>query len=231
MQGRQPIATRLLFGIVLTILGIVFILDQMGMVDADEFWRFWPLALVAFGLVKLFQPGRGSGRLFGIILIIAGVWLQLDKIGFIVFSFEYFWPVMLVFFGLSLVFGSLNRRRSSAGDEKTSADSHVSMTAILGGSEQRVTSQEFAGADGTAILGGVDLDLTGASIKGSEAVIDCFALMGGVDIKVPKDWSIVVRGTPILGAFEDKTAQSPSPGAKQLVVKGFALMGGVEVSN
>lgn len=230
MERRQPIATRLLFGIVLTILGIVFILDQMGLVRADEFWRFWPLALVAFGLIKLFQPGRPSGRLFGIILIVAGVWLQLDKVGFIVFSFEYFWPVLLVLFGLSLIFGSLNRRRASGG-ERNSADSYVSMTAILGGAEQRVTSQEFAGGDGTAILGGVDLDLTGAAIGGSEAVIDCFALMGGVDIKVPRDWSIVLRGIPLLGAFEDKTSQSPSTSSKQLVVKGMAIMGGVEVKN
>jgi predicted membrane protein len=230
MHGRQPVATRLLFGIVLTVLGTVFILDQMGLVQAGEFWRFWPLALVAFGLIKLFQPGRASGRMFGILLIIAGIWLQLDKIGFMVFSFEYFWPVMLVFFGLSLIFGSLNRRRSSGG-ERTSADSHVSMIAILGGSEQRVTSQAFTGGDGTAILGGVNMDLTGASIEGSEAVIDCFALMGGVDIKVPKDWSIVVRGLPILGSFEDKTNQTPSPTAKQLVIKGFALMGGVDITN
>ena len=133
-------------------------------------------------------------------------------------------------FGLSLIFGSLNRRRS-AGSEKSSADSYVSMTAILGGAKQRVTSQQFAGGDGTAILGGVDLDLTGASIEGSEAVIDCFALMGGVDIKVPQDWSIVVHGTPILGGFENKTVQSASASAKQLVVKGVAIMGGVEVKN
>ena len=130
MGRRHPVATRLLFGIVLAMLGIIFILENMGLVKADEFWRFWPLALVAFGLVKLFQPGPASGRMFGIVLIIAGIWLQLDKIGFIVFSFEYFLPLLLVFFGLALIFGALNWRRGSGGGS-SSPDSYVSFASMV----------------------------------------------------------------------------------------------------
>jgi predicted membrane protein len=229
-ESGKPIGTRLLFGFILAFLGVVFILDNMALIDADEIWRFWPLALIAIGVVKLVQP-RGSGKLFAIFLIVAGVWLQLDKVGFIVFGFEYFWPLLLVFFGVSLVVGALNRRGRSGRD--ATDDAYVSMTAVLGGTEQRVNSQRFTGGDGTAIMGGVELHLVDADIEGTEATFDCFALMGSVEFRVPKHWSIVMRGTPIMGSFENKTAQVVQEGTseKRLVIKGTAIMGSVEVKN
>jgi hypothetical protein len=41
---------------------------------------------------------------------------------------------------------------------------------------------------------------------------------------------VVLHGTPILGGFEEKTAH-PAAGTKRLIVKGYAIMGGVEVRN
>ena len=109
------------------------------------------------------------------------------------------------------------------------ADELVDVTAILGGFERSITTQHFKGGDVTAILGGCALDMRSASIDG-EAVIDVFAFMGGVTIKCPPDWTVVLHGTPILGGFEEKTAH-PVAGTKRLIVKGYAIMGGVEVRN
>ena len=82
-----------------------------------------------------------------------------------------------------------------------------------------------------AVIGGCEIDLRHASIaEGREAVIDAFALWGGIEIKVPEDWEVVNRGSAFLGGFENKTR--PLPGAaKRLVVTGTAIMGGVEVKN
>jgi hypothetical protein len=54
--------------------------------------------------------------------------------------------------------------------------------------------------------------------------------MGGVEIKVPRDWSISIVGTPTLGGIEDKTIPPMSPG-KRLVIEGSVVMGGVEIGN
>ena len=62
-------------------------------------------------------------------------------------------------------------------------------------------------------------------------MIDTFALWGGIDIKVPPDWSVVLQGLPLMGGFEDKTAKPPEGGRKRLLVRGLAIMGGVEVHN
>jgi hypothetical protein len=92
-----------------------------------------------------------------------------------------------------------------------------------------VASQSFRGGDVTAILGGCALDMRSASIEG-EAVLNVFAFMGGVTIKCPPDWTVVLHGSPILGGFEEKTAH-PAAATKRLVVTGYAIFGGVEVRN
>ena len=106
----------------------------------------------------------------------------------------------------------------------------IDVTAILGGFDRRVHSQDFRGGEITAVMGGCVLDMRGASIAGGEAVINVFAFWGGVTIKCPPDWTVVLQGTPIMGGFEEKTVAPPDAG-KRLVIRGYAIMGGVEVRN
>jgi hypothetical protein len=80
-------------------------------------------------------------------------------------------------------------------------------------------------------MGGVELDLRNAQIKeGEEAVLDTFALWGGVEITVPENWRVVGQVMPLMGGFENKTRASGASGPV-LIVKGTAVMGGVEVKN
>ncbi|WP_219134820.1 LiaI-LiaF-like domain-containing protein [Janthinobacterium sp. UMAB-60] len=108
-------------------------------------------------------------------------------------------------------------------------DSIIEVTAILGGYVRRVSSQRFKGGDINVIMAGCEIDLRQASIEG-EAVLNVFALCGGVTIKIPPDWSVVLQGTPILGGFEEKTIVPPNQN-KRLYVTGYAIMGGLEIRN
>lgn len=108
-------------------------------------------------------------------------------------------------------------------------DSIIEVSAILGGYVRRVSSQRFRGGDINAVLAGCEIDLRQASIEG-EAVLNVFALCGGITIKVPPDWSVILQGTPILGGFEEKTIVPPNQN-KRLYVSGYAIMGGLEIRN
>jgi hypothetical protein len=79
------------------------------------------------------------------------------------------------------------------------------------------------------LLGGCDLDLRACSMM-KEAVLNVFTVCGGVSIKVPPDWTVVMDGVPVAGGFTQKTAPAPDAG-KRLLITGYAFMGGVEVSN
>jgi hypothetical protein len=54
--------------------------------------------------------------------------------------------------------------------------------------------------------------------------------MGGVEVRVPEDWTVETRGMAVLGGFEDKTRR-PLDDRRKLVVTGLAVLGGVEVKN
>ena len=56
------------------------------------------------------------------------------------------------------------------------------------------------------------------------------AFWGGIGVTVPRQWSVVNRVTPILGGYEDRTSSAPD-GAPRLIIRGSAIMGGIEVRN
>jgi hypothetical protein len=110
-------------------------------------------------------------------------------------------------------------------------DRYVRAAALLGGVKRRNVSRDFRGGDATAVLGGCEIDLREAKIASGEAVLDVFALWGGVEVRVPPDWAVVLRGMPVLGAIEDQTTAAGVPKRATLVIKGVAIMGGVGVKN
>jgi len=78
----------------------------------------------------------------------------------------------------------------------------------------------------------MELDFTGAGLDAGKATIDATALFGGVDIKVPRDWKVVMDVVPILGGAEDKHRNVPDAEAKAtLYVKGTAIFGGITVKD
>ena len=63
------------------------------------------------------------------------------------------------------------------------------------------------------------------------AIIDVFVMWGGVEVRVPDDWTVDLQGTPMLAGFVDKTRPPALATEKRLVIRGLALMGGVEIKN
>jgi hypothetical protein len=110
------------------------------------------------------------------------------------------------------------------------ANSTLSAMAILGGVSRGNNSRAFRGADLLAIMGGCQLDLRQAAING-EAVIEVFVMWGGIEIRVPEDWTVSSRIVPLMGGVEDKTRPPQGATAHRLILRGFAIMGGVEIKN
>lgn len=100
---------------------------------------------------------------------------------------------------------------------------------LMGGITRRLSTQNFKGGTAVAIMGGAKIDLRSASIAQAEAAIDVLAFWGGVEIRVPDDWIVVSQVFPFMGGFEDKTGTHPPGAHKRLIVRGLAVMGGVEV--
>ena len=224
-RGVGAGAGRVIFGLLLLSMGVLFFLDEANIVESEPFWRYWPVAIIIFGVVKMVTPG---GRAFGLFATLVGTGFLLDTLDVWEFDWSLIFPALLVFAGSQLLWRGLRPRLPREAGTDSSAVVHA--FAMLGGTVHRITSPQFKGGDATAILGGVDIDLTDADVQG-EAVIDAFAMWGGIDIKVPESWSVEIQGTPILGAVEDSRKRPNASPTKRLVIRGTAIMGGIEVKN
>jgi hypothetical protein len=113
-------------------------------------------------------------------------------------------------------------------------DATFDQSVILSGFKRRVTSQRFRYGKVTAILGGFHLDLTRADLDNNRAVVHIDTVFGGGEIRVPDTWRITIEATAVAGAFVDETYPQPSgmPGpVKQLIIRGAAIFGGVNIKN
>jgi len=222
---------QVVFGLMVIAVGVLFTLDNLGVIDARDYFQYWPAGLVAVGMLKLYRAAREGGGWFGGLLFLGiGVWMLVERIVYIRIDARDILPLFLVFIGGYMVwrgFGGTPRRPSIHGLDRFSG------LAIMGGFHRRTNSQAFQGADLTAVMGGGEIDLRQASIApDTEAVIDIFAFWGGIELKVPEDWTVISRVIPLMGGIDDKTRGPQSSGpSKRLVLRGIVIMGGVGIKN
>ncbi|HEX5630485.1 MAG TPA: LiaF domain-containing protein [Acidimicrobiia bacterium] len=217
---------RTLFGALVAGLGILFLLDATGAVDAGEvISRWWPAAIVALGV---FQGMAGSTRRSATVLVLVGLGLLAVTSGILgSAAWGYVWPVALVLVGLWILFGWGNRYGSRPAD-----DEEVDGIAVLGSARLATRSQSFRRASVTAILGGVTLDLSEARPVAGGATVTITSLLGGVAVLVPPGWLVEIRGLPLLGGWDDTTDRS-AVGADppRLEVQVLVALGGIEVKH
>ncbi|HSC46143.1 MAG TPA: DUF5668 domain-containing protein [Candidatus Acidoferrum sp.] len=221
-------------GAVILAIGTIFLLDSLGYLHARSFFQFWPLILVVLGAAKI---ARHESRVWGIALLLLGVFLQLNELGIAHFTWNQFWPVLLIAAGLMAMWSAiqarvfLERTPGDNSDPRTTLDEST----IFGGIEKRLNSREFRGGRLQAIFGGIELDLRDADLAEDEAVIYTNAVFGGIEIRVPETWYVAARGQGVFGGFSDSTRFSGSADGdkpkKTLIVLGTALFGGVEIRN
>ncbi|MFH0991139.1 MAG: DUF5668 domain-containing protein [bacterium] len=232
---KMDISFQLIIGLIIIGIGVVFTLDNMGLIEAGEFLVYWPALLILYGTVKVVQCEGLPCRLWGGLWILVGSLILLRSLDIFFFRIWNLWPLFLVLLGFSMIWGSMKRKtvvNIFSGERSKDSNSTISGFALMGGFKRTNDSQEFSGGELTAIMGGIEVDLRRASIKeGEEAVLDLFAFWGGIEIRVPEDWIIVLEGIPLLGGFEDRTMPPKGGPRKKLVIKGYAIMGGVEIKS
>jgi len=197
--------------------------------------QFWPFALVILGAARLLSDNQG-GKFFGVILIVAGLWIYADQRDWIHVQFwAVFGPTILILLGGVVAWRAIaGPGRPPATPDGLAASGYVSSFSVMSGSEHKPT-QPFQGANLGALMGGVKLDLAGAEMQGDTAIIEVFAVWGGIEIFAPRDWDVTSKVVTFMGASVDKRRPVAAPPAgtprKTLVVQGFVLMGGIEIKD
>jgi predicted membrane protein len=215
-------------GLLIIALGLVFLLDNLGIVESRSVLGLWPLLLVFAGLKHLFDARRGGAAVTAVLLASAGCLLLLNNLNVIDFRFRDLWPFFLIGLGLHILMRSFASPAGPKDDVDT--DATIASFALLGGVKKRSVSPAFQGGSVSAYLGGVEIDLRQVQMQGESVVIDVSAMMGGIELRIPESWTLDLRVSAILGGVDDKTI-APSDAGKRLVLRGSVVMGGIEVSN
>lgn len=221
---------RIIFGILLIVLGSLFLLDNYNLFDFSipSFVFKWQSILIILGAYLLLNNSKDSG----LILISIGL------IGL----FPNFWPLLLVVLGLYIIF------RQSKGNSPQSnhkgfyndnpsnlnVNEFLDDVSIFGGGKKIVNSQNFKGGKITSIFGGSEIDFYDAKLADGVNYLDVVCIFGGNTLHLPKDWNIEFDVVPVFGGYSDKRRKIPNltiDPNKKLIVKGTFIFGGLEIKD
>ncbi|MGH9487307.1 MAG: LiaI-LiaF-like domain-containing protein [Terriglobales bacterium] len=198
---RRSQCGRGLFGpLVIIALGVIFLLDQLRIVNAGyAFSYFWPAVIIIFGIELLSWRPQGARPFWGIIAIVVGAGLILSNLGYWYFDVGRWWPLILIAVGVSLLFrrggwrGPYNphwrgysrhhwrRDYAWAGDSGQPGGGSGGSGGGAGAATAAESTMPSDGEDfvhGVAVLGGFQRRVTSQQFRGGH--LDAF--MGGIQL-------------------------------------------------
>jgi predicted membrane protein len=231
---KNTVDKRVLLGGILIILGGLFLLNTMNVLD----FRFsrvvfsWPFIMLVIGLFvlvnteKKFLGGVLSG--VGALFLIPRIFPQIDYDGGIII------PLFFIILGVYII---LKKRKVDTIEGFTTATSKMNKdkiddVSIFGGGTKIISSSNFQGGNITAIFGGSEINLINCQLAEGDNVLDVLCVFGGTTIILPKEWNVVINVASILGGFSNKAIRNPSvviDQSRTLHIKGLAMFGGGEV--
>ncbi len=231
------IKSRWVIGLVIVLLGVTLLLNNLNITNiniSSIISAYWPILLMFFGLKFLFNKESKGEVLTGIVIIFIGFIFLGRNLGLFYISFsilwKLIWPLILILAGISFIFGHNNSGKTNF--------------AIMSGIEKKKQQWFFESSSYIAFMGGIDLDLSIAEIPDGESILDLTAVMGGIEIIVPRDVKVICEGSVFLGGLEllDRSAGGIISSTKSVqdgslinkkIVKIYcrALMGGIDIKS
>ena len=103
-QKKLDVAT-LSSGVILTGIGVLFLLDRMDVADFGNVIRdFWPCILILIGIPQLFRRDKVWSGLW---LITLGAWMQVANLRLFGLTWATSWPLLLILVGAGLIVRAL----------------------------------------------------------------------------------------------------------------------------
>jgi hypothetical protein len=174
---------NLVIGLTIMSVGVVLLLDTLGIRDAGSMLRYWPFLIVLFGASLVAQafrpvdpaaPRRGNGGAPCFFLFLLGVAM------FATFGFPF-----------------------SA--DTNAASRRASATSVMGNSRTTVTESDTRHGRVAAVMGRSSLDLRQLNLGPGEVMtVDVFVAMGNALVRIPDTWVVDASAMPVMGAINER---------------------------
>lgn len=225
-QGNKSIYV----GVAILGIGLVWFLRKMGVEFPDWLWSIEMLLIALGAAVGIGSKFRNPTSF--ILMGLGGLLLIDDFFYYDINIWRYFWPIIVIAVGLTIIFQSRLRGSkldSYSGDAADKLDS----ISIFNGVKRNVHSKSFVGGEVVTIFGGTELNLMNADIQG-KAHLEMTVLFGGAKLFVPKNWEVRPEVTSIFGGVDDKrhsVIEVMPDDSKVLYLTGTVAFGGLEIVN
>jgi len=228
-MSTQKTQGRIFWGLLLVVLGVLFLFDQMGRLDfGDLIGRYWPVIFILIGISILLSnnfKNVGSGVFF---ILFGAFFLLLRMRVFDQAVWHYAWPLAIIGVGLWILLRPAwhpDKRKipEIGGDD-------LAIHHVFSSSSRKVESQNFRGGKADVVFGSAEVDLRAARLASGQAVLVLSAVFGSIEVFVPREWQVVLEGSPVLGSIEShKKAIPDTEKTGTLTIKGAAVFGSIEV--
>ncbi len=238
----QTSSNRIWLGVILIVLGALFIMDNFGFFyfDFHPLIFSWHTIFLIIGIVLVVNH---KNNFIGYVFLGIGLIGILHHFPYFFFlDFGNFWPLIFLAIGLWLLFSRRDsphytkQQNTQAGATQSqtnfSSYDYINEVTIFNTIKRTIDSQNFRGGRFTSIFGSAKLDLTNAKLAPGENTLEVSMIFGGVNIRVPQNWNVLVNVASIFGGFDDKRfAKTPPADGNQgiLIIKGAAIFGGGEL--
>jgi predicted membrane protein len=237
------------FGIVLILVGVLFLGFNFGFLPIDLKWIVfsWPMIFVALGVINWIKRKPFSGT----ILLLIGAFFLVPRIVntypelFPYYNGDFtavFWPILLILAGLLLVFKryfgdkfgfdewKLESKKSQHNRKYVYSSNSFSKNSVFGSGEHIILEPEFSGGELNAVFGSLTLDLRKTNLPEGETLLEINAVFGEIKVLVPDNWLIESHVDAVFGEFEDKRRMTDTliDGPK-LLITGACVFGSAEL--
>src|SRR5437899_12959975 len=103
VRYKPAFTGRVILGLVMMAFGILWTLDNLGILESGPILRWWPVVFVALGLAKFLGVGTYRSVAAGVIFTLIGGWMLAEQFDLIHVSFFTVWPIVLVVVGVAMV--------------------------------------------------------------------------------------------------------------------------------
>lgn len=218
-------------GLLLIVLGVLFLSDTFQIINFGRLIaRWWPLILIAIGIIQL----NGRDRSGGLFLLIIGVLFLLTQLH--IFSWGQiwrFWPVILIVIGVGLLLKHAPSKKSDRGfdfsaDTDSDAD-RIKLDSVFSNTERRIQSQQLRSGELDAVFGSLRVDLRQVKIAPEGCTLTTDAVFGTIDLFLPQNVNLNFQVSQFLGHSENRAVSTTT--GPILTIRGDAVFGNIRVSN
>lgn len=224
---------KIMWGVLLVLAAIILIVGEMGYYPEVNLFSIVATVILIGIIIKSIIKLSFEGILFPLafICIINKEILGLTEISPWIMLFA----ALLGSIGLSMIFDKGSKKGYNCKWDSKDIDivdiedeGHVKFHTSFGGGTKYVNTDKFEQADLSCQFGGMEVYFDKAVMHNGKAVIRLDVSFSGVELYIPKEWTVVNQINVVLGGVEEKRGAQGEPD-KVVTIIGNVKFAGVEI--